>query len=57
LTPYHRATLLLILLAEMLASHQPRGGPPPRLARPASARLPRRALPAHESLAGRRPRG
>jgi hypothetical protein len=56
-TPYQRATILLILLAEFLAAHQPRGGPFPREARPGSACLPRRSLPPHGTVAGRRPRG
>jgi hypothetical protein len=56
-TPYHRATLLLLLLAQLLAAQQPRGGPFPPGQRPRSARLPRRALAPHGTLAGRRPRG
>jgi hypothetical protein len=56
-TPYQRATLLLLLLAQFLAGQQPRGGPFPREARPGSARLPRRSLPPHGTVAGRRPRG
>jgi hypothetical protein len=56
-TPYNRATLLLILLAQMLAAEQPRGGPFPRVGRPGSARLPRRSLPPHDAVSGRRPRG
>jgi hypothetical protein len=56
-TPYQRATLMLILLAQLLAGRQPRGGPFPRGAHPASARLPRRSLPPHGTVAGRRPRG
>ena len=56
LTPYQRATLLLVILAQLLAAQQPRGGPFPR-GRPGSARLPRRRLPPHGTLAGRRPRG
>jgi hypothetical protein len=56
-TPYQRATLLLLLLAQLLAAQQPRGGPFPRAARPGSAPLPRRSLPPHGTVAGRRPRG
>jgi hypothetical protein len=56
-TPYQRATILLVLLAQLLGAQQPRGGPFPREARPGSARLPRRSLPPHGTLAGRRPRG
>jgi hypothetical protein len=56
-TPYQRATLLLVLLAQLLAAHQPRGGPFPHGAMPGSARLPRRTLPPHGTVAGRRPRG
>jgi hypothetical protein len=56
-TPYQRATVLLVLLAQLLAAHQPRGGPFPRAAHPRAARLPRRSLPPHGTVAGRRPRG
>jgi hypothetical protein len=56
-TPYQRASILLVLLAQLLAGQQPRGGPFPRGARPGSARLPRRSLPPHGTLAGHRPRG
>jgi hypothetical protein len=56
-TPYNRATLLLLLLAQLLAAQQPRGGPSPRARRPGSARLARRTLPPHGTIAGRRPRG
>jgi hypothetical protein len=56
-TPYQRATILLVLLAQLLGAQQPRGGPFPRAARPGSARLPRRSLPPHGTVAGRRPRG
>jgi hypothetical protein len=56
-TPYQRATLLLVLLAQLLAGQQPRGGPFPRGARPGSALLLRRRLPPHGTVAGRRPRG
>jgi hypothetical protein len=48
---------MLLLLAELLAAQQPRGGPFPRMSRPGSARLPRRALPPHGTVAGRRARG
>jgi len=56
-TPYHQATLMLLLLAQLLAAQQPRGGPFPSVSRPGSARVPRRALPPHGTVAGRRPRG
>jgi hypothetical protein len=56
-TPYQRATILLVVLAQLLAGQQPRGGPFPRASRPGSARLPRRSLPPHGTVAGRRPRG
>jgi len=48
---------MLVLLAQLLAAQQPRGGPFPCVLRPGSARLPRRALPPHGTVAGRRPRG
>jgi hypothetical protein len=54
---YQRATILLVLLAQLLAAQQPRGGPVPARARPGSARLPRRSLPPHGTVAGRRARG
>lgn len=57
MTPYQRATVLLVLVAQLLASQQPRGGPAPAARRPGSARIPRRALPPHGTVAGRRPRG
>jgi len=57
LTPYHQATLVLVLLAQLLAAQQPRGGPFPGVPRPDSARMPRRALPPHGTITGRRPRG
>jgi hypothetical protein len=56
-TPYNRATLLLLLLAQVLAAQQPRGGPFPRMGLPGSARVPRRSLPPHGTVSGRRPRG
>jgi hypothetical protein len=56
-TPYNRATLLLLLLAQLLAAQQPRRGPWPRAARPGSTRMARRMLPPHGTVAGRRPRG
>jgi hypothetical protein len=56
-TPYNRATLMLLLLAQLLAAQQPRGGPWPRTRRPGSAPRTRRALPPHGAVAGRRPRG
>jgi hypothetical protein len=48
---------MLLLLAQLLAAQQPRGGPFPGALRPDSASLPRRSLPPHGTVAGRRPRG
>jgi hypothetical protein len=56
-TPYNQATLLLVLLAQLLAAQQPRGGPFPHARRTGSARLARRLLPPHGTVSGRRPRG
>jgi hypothetical protein len=56
-TPYNRATLLLLLLAELLAGQQPRGGPWPPTRRPGSTPHARRTLPPHGTVAGRRARG
>jgi hypothetical protein len=56
-TPYNRAALLLLLLAQLLAAQQPRGGPWPRTRRAGSAPIARRTLPPHGTVAGRRPRG
>jgi hypothetical protein len=56
-TPYNRATLLLLLLAELLAGQQPRGGPSPPTRRPGSTPHARRTLPPHGTVAGRRARG
>jgi hypothetical protein len=52
-----RPAIWMLLLAQMLAGSQPRGGPGPRGPRAASVRVPRRRLVSHPSLAGRRPRG
>ena len=46
----------MLLLAHLLAGAQRRGGPAPG-GRAGSVRVPRRRLPPHPSLAGRRPRG
>jgi hypothetical protein len=51
-----RPVIWMLLLAHLLAGSQPRGGPGPR-GRAASVRAPRRRLPPHPSLSGRRPRG
>jgi hypothetical protein len=47
----------MLLLAHMLASAQPRGGPAPRGRFAAVMPRPRGRHVAHPSLAGRRPRG
>jgi hypothetical protein len=52
-----RPAIWLLLLAHLLAGSQQRSGPGPRGARPVSVRLPRRSLPPHATVAGRRPRG
>ncbi|MEA2288587.1 MAG: hypothetical protein QOD55_584 [Solirubrobacteraceae bacterium] len=52
-----RPAIWMLLLAHLLAGAQRRGGPAPRGRAAASVRLPRRRLPPHSSLAGRRPRG
>ena len=52
-----RPVIRMLLLAQMLAGAQRRGGPFPPGARAASARMPRSRLTPHPSLAGRRPRG
>lgn len=52
-----RPAIWMLLLAQLLASAQRRGGPGPRGPRTASVRLPRRRVVAHASLSGRRPRG
>lgn len=52
-----RPAVWLLLLAQLLAGEARRSGPAPRLRRPASVRLPRRSLPPHATVAGRRPRG
>ena len=48
---------LALLLAHLLAGAQRRGGPAPPGRAVASARLPRRRLAPHGTVAGRRPRG
>jgi hypothetical protein len=57
LEPRLRPIVFALLLAQALAAAQPRGGRPPGGRRPRSVRLPRRRLPPHGTLAGRRPRG
>jgi hypothetical protein len=57
LEPSVGRVVLALLLAQALAATQPHGGPAPAGPRPGSARLPRRRLPPHGTLAGRRPRG
>jgi hypothetical protein len=52
-----RPAIWLLLLAQLLAGAQRRSGPVPAAPRPGSVRLPRRSLPPHSSVAGRRPRG
>jgi len=52
-----RPAIWMLLLAQMLAGAQRRGGPAPPGRRTTSVRLPRRRLVSHASLAGRRPRG
>jgi hypothetical protein len=52
-----RPVIWMLLLAHLLAAAQRRGGPGPRGRALASVRLPRRRLPPHSTVAGRRPRG
>jgi hypothetical protein len=52
-----RPAIWMLLLAQLLASAQRRGGPAPRGRFPATVPRPRGRLIAYESLAGRRPRG
>jgi hypothetical protein len=53
-----RPAIWMLLLAQLLASAQARGGPAPRGRFSAAAvPRPRRRIFAHDSLAGRRPRG
>jgi hypothetical protein len=52
-----RPVIWMLLLAQLLASAQQRGGPAPRGRFAAAVPLPRRGLVPHASLAGRRPRG
>jgi len=51
-----RPVIWMLLLAHLLAGSQRRGGPAPG-GRAGSVRVPRRRLPSHPSLSGRRPRG
>jgi hypothetical protein len=52
-----RPLIWMLLLAQLVAAAQRRGGPAPRGGAVASVRLPRRRLPPHSTVAGRRPRG
>jgi hypothetical protein len=52
-----RPVIWMLLLAHLLAGSARRGGPAPRGRAVASVRLPRRRLPPHATVAGRRPRG
>jgi hypothetical protein len=52
-----RPVIWVLLLAHPPAGSPRRAGPAPRGARIRSVRLPRRSLPPHSSVAGRRPRG
>jgi hypothetical protein len=52
-----RPGIWMLLLAQMLASGHPRGGPAPRGRFAAVVPRPHRRHVAHASLAGRRPRG
>ena len=52
-----RPVIWMLLIAQLLAGSQPRGGPAPRGRAVVSVRVPRRRPAAHPSLAGRRPRG
>jgi hypothetical protein len=52
-----RPLIWMLLVAQLLAGAQRRGGPGPRRRAPGAVRLPRRSLPPHGTVAGRRPRG
>jgi hypothetical protein len=52
-----RPVIWMLLLGHLLAGAQRRRGPGPAGRRAASVHLPRRSLPPHSSVAGRRPRG
>jgi hypothetical protein len=52
-----RPVIWMLLLAQLLAGAQRRGGPAPRGRAVASVRLPRRRLAPHSTVTGRRPRG
>jgi hypothetical protein len=52
-----RPVIWMLLLSQMLAGGSRRRGPAPPGRRVASVRVPRRRLPPHSSVAGRRPRG
>jgi hypothetical protein len=52
-----RPVIWLLLLAHLLAGSSRRRGPVPAGRTVASVRLPRRRLPPHATVAGRRPRG
>ncbi len=52
-----RPVIWMLLLSQMLAGAPCRRGPGPPGRRAASVRVPRRRLPPHSSVSGRRPRG
>ena len=52
-----RPVIWMVLLAQVLAGAQPRGGPGPRGRLAAPVRVPRPRAFAHATVAGRRPRG
>jgi hypothetical protein len=52
-----RPIIWMLLLSHLLAGSPRRSGPAPRGPAAASVRMPRRRLPPHETVAGRRPRG
>lgn len=52
-----RPLIWLLLLSRLLAGSARRRGPGPAGSAVASVRLPRRRLPPHATVAGRRPRG
>jgi hypothetical protein len=52
-----RPVIWMLLLSHLLAGSARRGGPAPHGRAVASVRLPRRRLPPHATVSGRRPRG
>ena len=52
-----RPLIWMLLVAQLLAGAQRRRGPGPQRGAPPAVRLPRRSLPPHGTVAGRRPRG